>query len=37
VGEIEVIRDGKDGKRGARWHKVTFTLDFLGPWRFLGT
>jgi len=23
VCEIEVIRDGKDGKRGARWHKVS--------------
>jgi len=31
VGEIEVIRDGKTGRRGARWYKVTFTftLDFL--------
>jgi len=21
------LKDGKAGKRGARWHKITFTLD----------
>jgi len=25
----KVIRDGETGRRGARWHKVTFTLAFL--------
>jgi len=24
----KVIRGGEAGKRGAHWHKVTFTLDF---------
>jgi len=23
-----VIRDGEAGRRGARWHRITFTLDF---------
>jgi len=23
-----VIGDGEAGRRGARWHRVTFTLDF---------
>jgi len=37
--EIEVIRGGEPGKRGARWHKVTLDF-FLGlrlGLRFLGT
>jgi len=25
----EIIRDGEAGRRGARWHKVTFTLTLL--------
>jgi len=25
---LEVIRDGKAGRRDARWHIVTFTLDW---------
>jgi len=33
--EIEVIRGGEPGRRGARWHKVT--LDFFLGLRFLGT
>jgi len=24
---LEVIRDDEAGRRGARWHRVTFTLD----------
>jgi len=29
VSKIEkVIRGGETGKRDARWHKITFTLDF---------
>jgi len=27
VGEIESVRDGEAGRRGARCRKVTFTLD----------
>jgi len=31
VGEIgKVIRGGEAGRRGARWHKGTFTLDLEG-------
>jgi len=26
---LQVIRGGEAGRRGARWHNVTFTLDFL--------
>jgi len=26
---VKVIRNGESGRRGAIWHKVTFTLDFL--------
>jgi len=30
-----VIRGGKSGRRGARWHKVTFTFDFLALKRLI--